>query len=138
MKTDTKINELKSYLCSLDGEHWENINSFSRGAAKSEYYREYSDFAKYTQVKCRVGGYPYTSEDFKRMAEYRQIPFAYCGMSVKVGNWNGAIVGHNSSANLNVVFIDGEYKGQTLNCHPHSQITYFDKKGNIIKKFDGN
>ena len=101
------MKELKSYSCSLDGIHWENINSFSRGMAKSEYYREYSDFCKYTQVKCRVNGYPYTSEGFIRMANYRQIPFAYCGMAIKVGEWNGFIVGHNSSSNLDVIFIDG-------------------------------
>ncbi len=56
-------------------------------------------------------------------------------MAVLVGDFMGVIVGHNSSANLDILAINGKYEGQVLNCHPHSEITYFDKKGHVIKSF---
>ncbi len=134
MRHLVKNYELKSYECSLDGEHWEMINALSAGMAKSKYISD-CDFARYIDVRCRTTGYPYTSEDFVRNAKYRRIEFAYCGMKVKVGDWYGVITGHNSSANLNVLAIDGPYKNQILNCHPHSEITYYNKKGEIIKTY---
>ena len=59
-------------------------------------------------------------------------------MEVQVGEMGGVIVGNNSSANLDVLITDGKYKGQVLNCHPHWEITYYDKKGNIIKRYAKN
>jgi hypothetical protein len=129
------LQELKSYNCSLDGEHWETINALSSGQAKMRYYRDLDMDIPYTAIRCRVNGYPYTSEDFMRMAKYRQIEFAYCGMAVMVGDWMGVITGHNSSSNLNVLAVDGKYKGQVLNCHPHSEVTYFDRNGNVLRAF---
>ncbi len=85
------------------------------------------------KVKCL--GLPITSDEFKKNAEYRQISFAYCGMMVKVGDETGYIVGHNSSANLDVLFRQGKYAGQVLNCHPHSEIEYFSSAGALIKSF---
>ena len=133
-----KPQELRCYAVSLDKEHWCYYNALSKGQAKMNYIRQFDFDIKYTSVKCKLygNGHPYTSEDFVRMANYRQIPFAYCGMAVKVGDWNGFIAGHNCSSNLDVLFVDGKYKGFTLNCHPQSEITYFDKKGNVIKSFN--
>jgi hypothetical protein len=82
-----------------------------------------------------VVGSPYTSPEFIRNAKYRNIEFAYCGMVVMVSDMHGVIVGHNSSANLNVLFTDGKYKGQILNCHPNHEIKYFDKNGILITEF---
>jgi len=130
--------ELKSYDCSIDNEHWTTINSVSKGKAKSRYYRELdADWIKYTDIKCKINSneYPYTSSEFIRNAKYRNIEFAYCGMKVSVSGCNGFIVGHNSCANLNVLFVDGEYAGQVLNCHPNFKIKYFDKQDNIIKEY---
>jgi hypothetical protein len=128
--------ELKSYNCSIDNEHWSTINAISKGSAKSKYFRKLdADWIKYTQIKCKVNGYPYTSEEFIRCTKYRNIEFAYCGMKVNVSGWNGFIVGHNNSANLDILFIDGKYSGQTLNCHPNFKIKYFDKQGNLIKEY---
>lgn len=131
-----KQRELRSFNCSIDGEDWSTINALTAGMAKSIFYRELDMDIPYTCIKVRLNGYPYTSEDFIRNAKYRKIDFAYCGMAVKVGDFNGVIVGFNSSANLNVLAIDGSYKGQVLNCHPHSEIVYFDKKGNVLKSFN--
>lgn len=121
-------------MASLDGENWSYWNTTSHGQAKMMFLRNLDfDHVKFTDVKCRVVGVPHTSADFVRNAKYRKIPFAYCGMKVKVGDDNGFIVGHNSSANLDVLFVDGKYKGQTLNCHPYSQITYFNPDGSIAE-----
>jgi hypothetical protein len=57
-------------------------------------------------------------------------------MAVEMDGQKGVITGHNDSANLNVLFTEGKYKGQVLNCHPHWKMTYFNSKGEIIKCFD--
>lgn len=132
-----KPRELKSYECSTDGEHWTSINALSSGMAKSRFLShdlEDLDYP-YTAIKCRVNGLPYTDENYIRMAKYRNIEFSYCGMPVQVGDWNGVIVGHNSSSNLNILAVDGKYKNQILNCHPHSDVIYFNKKGEIVASF---
>ena len=133
-----KPKELRSYLCSLDGQHWTTYNALSAGMAKNQYRIDLDMEIPYTSIKCRVGGYPYTSDDFIKNAKYRDVEFAYCGMAVQVGEMGGVIVGNNSSANLDVLITDGKYKGQVLNCHPHWEITYYDKKGNIIKRYAKN
>jgi len=132
-----KNGELKSYECSLDGENWTNLNTTSRGSAKATFYRHYSDLGiNYIDIKCRCKGKPYTSEDFKRNAKYRNIEFAYCGMVIDVNGKKGIIVGHNSSANLDVLFTEGTNKGYVINCHPNWLTTYYDSKGNVIKTFN--
>lgn len=132
-----KTPELKSFQVSLDGEHWEIINALSRGQAKSNYHSACDFDVPYTYVKCRSYGNIHTSEDFIQMAKYRKIEFAYCGMSVNVKDvGQGVIISHNSSSNLNVMFIEGKYKNQVLNCHPHNKITYYNKKGEVIKQFN--
>ena len=127
-----KQGELKKYECSLDGENWWSVNSTSYGQAKMSYYRMIDMDIKYTSIKCRCSGSPYTSEDFKRNAKYRGIEFAYCGMVVKVGNNKGVIMCHNSSANLDILFPNGII----YNCHPNWDITYYDSNGEIIKSFN--
>ena len=39
-----KNKELKSYSCSIDKEHWETVNSFSPGMAKSKFWRDNRDY----------------------------------------------------------------------------------------------
>ncbi len=130
--------QLRAYIVSLDGQHWETVHSTSRGAAKMWYYRHLDCDYPYLRIQCRVAGRKeksptfHTSQEFIRNAKYRNIEFAYCGMKVKVNECNGVIIGHNSSANLNIFFTDGKYAGETLNCHPHSGVIYFDKEGNVI------
>ncbi len=130
-----KVSELKSYECSLNGEHWTTINALSSGKAKSEYIRGWDDI-KYIYVKCRVLGYPYTSEAFVKNAIHRNIEFAYCGMAVEMDGNKGVIIGYNDSCNLNILFTDGKLKNQISNCHPHYKMTYYDKQGNILKEFN--
>ena len=103
---------------------WERvINARSRGKAKVEYYRSltesWPDFP-YIDIRCRKIGDPHTSSAFTRNAQYRGMPGVKCGQRVAVGEGRGVIVGHNYSANFNVLFDDDSplYPGQTLNVHP--------------------
>ncbi len=66
---------------------------------------------------------------FRRCMEYRGIPFARIGMRVLVDGKPGAIVGHNDSANLDVLF-DGDRHAS--NCHPGWMVVYLDDGGNPI------
>ena len=86
------------------------VNARSAGKAKSQYLR-------------KVGA-ARTSESFMRNAAYRGMPYVECGNRVLVGNARGVIVGHNSSANFDVLFDDDspKYPGLTLNVHP-SEVT---------------
>jgi len=131
-----KQRELKCYECSSDRKHWTKINALSTGDAKSQFLRYLDGDYEYTSVLCHVLGKPETSEEFKRNAKYRNIEFAYCGMVIDVNGKKGVIVGHNSSANLNVLFTEGDIKGQIINCHPNWKTTYYDSKGEIIKTFE--
>lgn len=127
----------KHYKCSLDGKHWWNTFASSSGQAKQAYIRMLDGCADdcYLSILCRVDR-PKTTQAFKDNAKYRGIPFAYVGMNVKVGGDKGVIVGHNSSANLDVYFLEGDNKGQKLNCHPNWKIQYFNKKWKLIKEFN--
>jgi hypothetical protein len=99
------------------------VNARSRGKAKSAYHRDLSESwdIDYRLIRCRSLGKPQTSEAFKANALYRGMPGIECGQRVKVGDSLGVIVGHNASANFNVLFDDNApfYPGLTLNVHPH-------------------
>lgn len=123
---------------------WDCSRSFittSPGKAKYLYWIDNQDVFNLPfkevlpKLKVKCLGLAITSDDFKRNAEYRNIPFAYCGMMVKVGDETGYIVGHNSSANLDVLFRQGKYAGRVLNCHPNSEMEYFSASGQLIKSF---
>lgn len=129
------MKELRSYECSLDGEHWSTYNALSRGKAKMKYYYELDMEISYLAIKCRVNGAVFTSDDFKRNAKYRGIEFAYCGMVIKSEEFEGVITGYNSSCNLNVLITNGNFKGQYLSFHPNWKIAYYDKNGDLIKEF---
>ena len=126
----------RHYQCSLDGKHWWYTLASSPGQAKQDYIRMLDGCVDgcYLSIKCRVANAK-TSEAFKENAKYRNIPFAYVGMNVKVGGNKGIIVGHNDSANLDIFFIEGDHAGSKLNCHPNWKIQYYDKKWNLIKEF---
>ena len=117
--------EIRSYRCwhrLNDPERFASIiNAPSAGKARYAYMLEVGDVypdLKITDVRVRSNGLAHSSEDFRRCARNRGQPDARCGARVKVGDDDGVIVGHNSSANFNVLFESGRYAGQTLNCHP--------------------
>jgi len=100
------------------------INARTAGKAKAERWRdlrEVGDFP-FTCLRVRKIGTAYTSPEFARNAHYRGMPAVRCGQRVKVEHCPGTIVGHNSSANFDVLFDDDapQYAGLTLNVHPGS------------------
>ena len=133
-----KQGELLAYGCSLDGKNWSSYNATSYGKAKSMFLQDLDGCCGdcFRSIKCKKAGRPYTTDEFKRNAEYRNVEFAYCGMVIDINGRKGVIVGHNDSANLNILFTEGEYKGKVLNCHPNWKTTYYDSKGEIIKSFN--
>lgn len=96
-------------------------NSTSAGKAKLEHFyhvREAWPETKYTEIRARKVGAPHTSAEFIRNAQYRGMPDVRCGQRVRTNGSEGVIVGHNSSANFDVLFQTGKYAGNTLNVHP--------------------
>lgn len=128
--------ELSAFACTMAWEGWDHgrtINARTRGQAKHQYLSSVRDagffkagdrdqIAKFTDVRCRYVGKPITPGEFFDLVKYRGLPdWVRCGTRVKTESGSGFIVGHNSSANLNVLFdADSEYPGQTLNVHPAS------------------
>jgi hypothetical protein len=98
------------------------INAASRGAALYEYLLHVRDCwpdVKYTDLRARKIGPSHTSEQFKLNAAYRGMPDLRCGQRVLVNGCEGVVVGHNGSANFDVLFDpESKFKGARLNVHP--------------------
>lgn len=99
------------------------INARTAGQAKAEYFRDLHESwpsIPYTALRCRLVGPASSSEDFIRCAAYRGVPDARCGQRVVVGESRGVIVGHNGSANFEVLFDSDalRYAGLRLSVHP--------------------
>lgn len=105
---------------------WKRVqNALTPGKARVQYFDHLRDAwgeVDYKDIRSRKCGLPASSEGFLRNAKYRGVPFARCGQKVKVGTEFGIITGHNDSANFDVFFPDGKYKGLTMNCHPASRM----------------
>lgn len=129
--TTARPQTVRAYAVRIDGhEHERIINARSAGKAKYEYLLDLRDVLpdlKITDIRCRSLGHPHSSKDFLRCATYRGLPNARCGDRVRVGDNTGTIVGHNSSANFDVLFDDGQWAGETLNVHP-SEIVFQEPK----------
>ena len=98
------------------------INTVSKGAAKYDYLLDVRDCwpdIKYTDLRARKIGAPHTSDQFIRNAIYRGMPDVRCGDRVTVEGRPGTIVGHNDSANFEVLFDKtSDWGSMVLNCHP--------------------
>jgi hypothetical protein len=103
-------------------EHETYYNAATSGQAKYRHYREVLDplpDLKFTQLRVRKVGPVQTSAEFHRNAIYRGMEHVKCGDRVRVGVNFGTIVGHNCSANFDVLFDpDSKYGAQVLNVHP--------------------
>jgi hypothetical protein len=113
-----------AFEVSVAGTDWRRvINARTSGQAKYLYHLDildpYPDLP-FTSLRCRKVGRPESSRDFIRNAEYRGLPKARCGDPVRVGSATGVIVGHNASANFDVLFDDDspKYAGLRLAVHP--------------------
>lgn len=127
----------KTYFCRIGSYSEQPYVASSSGKAKSECLNDARDWhpdLKFTDIRARCSGKLITDSGFAHNAKYRDIEFAHIGMRVIVtGCGSGTIVGHNSSANLNVIFDDRP--NLTLNCHPHWEIAYLDANGGIIRDY---
>jgi hypothetical protein len=67
----------------------------------------------------------------------RNLPFIKRGMKVYSHYYNrhGVICGANDSGNINIRFSGDKY---SQNYHPCWQISYYDRRGNIIESFRDN
>lgn len=126
MNDATTATNLSAYEVSVKGTDWTQIvNARTAGKAKREYHLQVVDAwpdVPYTAMRCHKIGAPQTTEAFRRNAAYRGMPDVRCGQRVTVGEARGAIVGHNASANFDVLFDDDspKYAGMKLNVHPES------------------
>lgn len=122
------MKELACYQVWIEGSDFYDdykwtTNAKSRGQAKSEFIRMLDGCCgnvQWTAVRARKVGGPRTSEQFRRTAAYRGLPDLVCGQRVTVGEAKGIIVGHNASANFDVLFDEDspKYAGLRLNVHP--------------------
>jgi hypothetical protein len=141
LASKNKPRELRRYKVRPVGEYdqyWRSFVATSPSQAKYKYWKEmdfYDSFSEcFTCFEVRLEGGPLwpTSEAFRGNARYRGIPFAYCGMRVEVAGKLGVIVGHNSSANLDVLFDGWDHPS---NCHPWWEVKYFDRAGGVIVEY---
>ena len=109
-----------AFECCLAGNsHAAIVNSTTRGKAKQEFFLLLDGDWPFTAIRARKLGAPHTSAEFRRTARYRGLPGLQCGDAVLVGGVPGVIVGHNRSANFDVLFPqDSVYRGNVLNVHP--------------------
>ncbi len=128
---------MHAYAYRLRGhDHETIINSASPGRAKREFLLDLDiDGIRFTDIRIRCLGPAVTTDGIRRVAEHRGVPFVRAGMLVEVGGERGRIVGHNSSANFDVLFETGRWAGQVLNCHPLSEIVYLDDAGQVLADF---
>lgn len=115
-----------AWECNVRGKDWRHtINHLTAGKARYEYLLDLRDAwpdATFADITVRKLGPAHTSEAHKRTADYRGRPELTCGRRVEVCSGGeralGVIVGHNDSANFEVLFDEDTYfKGGVGNVH---------------------
>ena len=116
-----------AWECNVRGKEWQRtINHLTAGKARYEYLLDLRDSwpdATFADITVRKIGAAHTSEAFRRTATYRGRNELTCGARVEVVGGSqralGVIVGHNDSANFDVLFDEDTYfKGGIGNVHP--------------------
>lgn len=115
---------VRAYECKVKGFDWSTtIHAETAGKARYRYWLRVSDpcpDVKFTDIRVLSCGPPVTSDSFRRIAEYRGVPFARVGMRVIADGKRGVLVGANDSSNFDVLF-EG---GGVGNCHPNYNMEY--------------
>jgi len=131
---------LRAFECGVKGTDWTRIvHAMTRNKARYLYWRDIREpwpDVPFTAITCRTLGSPQSDAGFLKTAEYRNVPLARIGMRVEVEKEPGMIVGHNSSANFDVLFTDGKNKGYIFNCHPNWRMKYFAEGGAVLYDFN--
>lgn len=116
-----------AWECNVRGKEWQRIiNHLTAGKARYEYLLDLRDSwpgVTFADITVRKVGPAHTSEAFRRNAVYRGRTELTCGARVEVVSGSqralGVIVGHNDSANFDVLFDEDTYfKGGIGNVHP--------------------
>lgn len=116
-----------AWECNVRGKDWHRtINHLTAGKARYQYLLDLRDAwpdASFADITVRKVGPAHTSEAHKRTAAYRGRPELTCGRRVEVCSGSqralGVIVGHNDSANFDVLFDEDTYfAGGIGNVHP--------------------
>lgn len=116
-----------AWECNVRGKEWQRtINHLTAGKARYEYLLDLRDSwpdVTFADITVRKVGPAHTSEAFRRNAVYRGRTDLTCGARVEVVSGSqralGVIVGHNDSANFDVLFDEDTYfKGGIGNVHP--------------------
>lgn len=119
--------EVFAWECNVRGKEWQRtINHLTAGKARYEYLLDLRDAwpdATFADITVRKVGAAHTSAAFRRTATYRGMPELTCGTRVEVCSGSqralGVIVGHNDSANFEVLFDEDTYfRGGIGNVHP--------------------
>jgi hypothetical protein len=116
-------NIVSAYECRHKAHNWAGtiVNALSASKARYQYFLDVSECwpdVRLIDLRVRKVGGPHTSDQFVRNAKYRGMPDVRCGQRVKAPSGEGVIVGHNSSANFDVLYTAGKWEGLTLNVHP--------------------
>ena len=118
------MSDVFAFEVSVVGTVWTTVvNERTAGRAKSEYFRglhEAWPSIPFTALRARKLGAPISSQEFRWCADRRGVDFV-CGQPVTVGSDTGVIVGHNASANFEVLF-DAHaprFANMRLSVHPH-------------------
>jgi hypothetical protein len=123
---------LRAFEVNVKGRNWQStVHALTAGKAKYEYLigvRESWPDVNFTDLTCHSIGGPRDTAAFRRVAEYRGLPFAHIGMKVECDGRRGVILGHTDSANFEVLFDDGA----RLCCHPRWMMRYFADDGALI------
>ncbi len=119
--------EFFAWECNVRGKEWQRtVNHLTAGKARYEYLLDLRDSwpdATFADITVRKVGPAHTSDAFRRTATYRGRTELACGSRVEVVSGSqralGVIVGHNDSANFDVLFDEDTYfKGGIGNVHP--------------------
>ncbi len=140
-------NTYEIYSLNEDGieqaEYTERIMATTPGKAKYQTYLKYedcfcgfSDFLKHIRIrtigKGKIEHMFGDKSRFNFTKERRGLSFATIGMRVDHRGNPGIIVGANLSENFNVYF---PHLGYVTNCHPHYELVYYSKAGEVLRDF---
>lgn len=115
--------QVHAYEVSVAGTDWSMVvNERTRGRAKRAYHLDVIDAwpdVPFTAMRARKLGPAQTSAAFDHCAKSRGVDL-HCGQAVLVNGCRGVVVGHNSSANFDVLFDSDSprYAGLRLSVHP--------------------